>query len=659
MIEQKSDKEEDESSLSEVQETKASESSSSVSNKDNIPNEILHYVLSIAILLINNIAKYWQPNGYRILIVLTLITVTYFKASCAWLIFVWLVLGSNINLVFHYITPGLLNSIAKKYDLKIRSDKRGVENVFLMSMMNAEETMGYINNILETSWIFSISKLVERDILESLLNKIIKDMKLKYLEKYPWSKYILLQYDDNKNSEPVISGSLGPNSPWITGITIYTDAATDKNTYISNSFTFDIGMYLHLLSDSELFVCKILQHLKVGIKELKISGMVRIKLTPLFRSDFGGNMEVSVMGVPDVDFNFGGFLSVLNLSIIKMPVLYILNFILGMFVHPVHVKLPMVSENKLKQCCLSLTPPIGTIRVKIIEGKDILAADQPVMACGTTTSDPYCTVELENHIKKTSIQKRTTEPKWNFQQDFPITIKNYNEHEVRVNIYDWDWSPYNPDDELGFCSLSIKEIVDNCTIDEWYALGSGGEGKVRIITEFLPIIEESPTIENWINVNIPKEISQTHAILSIVIVESRMSLECQPMVILELSGHHAHQTSRGQPGSQNWEFAEEFIFPLRNVMTDRLLISLVDYGKGRTATGLSKMKEKIRLCIMEPHGNEESESDCDPSLHRLLAKKNVNMDYFTSYEQLLYLTSNTSGIYSLKIIGQVTFIRNE
>lgn len=102
-------------------------------------------------------------------------------------------------------------------------------------------------------------------------------------------------------------------------------------------------------------------------------------------------------------------------------------------------------------------PLAGKLRLRIIEAKDLIAADSngiyssfAIEFISTGLSDPYCWVEHGNEKLKTQTKKKTLNPRWDESFEFPVFGAD---RKFKVTL--WDWDQFGEDDFLGTISSDI------------------------------------------------------------------------------------------------------------------------------------------------------------------------------------------------------------
>ena len=144
-----------------------------------------------------------------------------------------------------------------------------------------------------------------------------------------------------------------------------------------------------------------------------------------------------------------------------------------------------------------LARPLGKLRMVIKEARDLIAADEPsrdgLFGAKRTqgTSDPYCSVHLEQSAWSTTTVEKTCSPQWT--QDGPREIPFASiDSLLHVVIFDYDFG--KKDDYLGEVLLPLRALQTHFAgeLDSWFEvqapLDRQGElvsGKVRMVLELI------------------------------------------------------------------------------------------------------------------------------------------------------------------------------
>ena len=155
---------------------------------------------------------------------------------------------------------------------------------------------------------------------------------------------------------------------------------------------------------------------------------------------------------------------------------------------------------------VALARPRGKLRMAIKEARNLIAADEPsrdgFFGAKQTrgTSDPYCSVHLEQSAWSTTKVDKTCSPQWT--QDGPREIPFASiDSLLHVVIFDYDFG--SSDDYLGEVLLPLSELHAQGAgeIDAWFKVqapldrqGEPVDGQVRMVLELIDY-EDGPAAE--------------------------------------------------------------------------------------------------------------------------------------------------------------------
>jgi len=112
------------------------------------------------------------------------------------------------------------------------------------------------------------------------------------------------------------------------------------------------------------------------------------------------------------------------------------------------------------------------LKVKVIEGKDLIAADSG------GTSDPYVTVRIQgvDGKHKTHVIKKTLNPVWN--EEFELKLRDSIE---TLEFHVWDHDLFGRNDPLGTALISLNNYnLLGPPIDIWLALQGVPSGQIHV-----------------------------------------------------------------------------------------------------------------------------------------------------------------------------------
>jgi Ca2+-dependent lipid-binding protein len=119
---------------------------------------------------------------------------------------------------------------------------------------------------------------------------------------------------------------------------------------------------------------------------------------------------------------------------------------------------------------------MGTLRVDILDGKDLPSADR------NGYSDPFCKFQLNGEtVFKTEVQKKTLHPAWN--EYFEVEVKSRTAADFQCKVYDWDFA--SDPDFLGGSAINL-ELLDPFQPKEYQLALDGKSGTIRVRMLFRP-----------------------------------------------------------------------------------------------------------------------------------------------------------------------------
>ena len=117
-------------------------------------------------------------------------------------------------------------------------------------------------------------------------------------------------------------------------------------------------------------------------------------------------------------------------------------------------------------------PPQNLLEVKVIEAKDVIAADRG------GTSDPYAVADFRGIRKQTRVIKKTLTPHWNetfqFEIGKPAGV-------MVIDVFDHDVSLFGKHDFLGQVEVNLSNLAVEAVFQEWLEL-QPREGKMEIVS---------------------------------------------------------------------------------------------------------------------------------------------------------------------------------
>lgn len=100
----------------------------------------------------------------------------------------------------------------------------------------------------------------------------------------------------------------------------------------------------------------------------------------------------------------------------------------------------------------------GVLHVRVIEARGLPHMD------GKGDTDGYCILEMEGVTHKTSVEEDTIVPEWD--QSFSFSVFNQEDSILIISV--WDEDPHSQDDIIGKISLSIADLEENQSREDWH-----------------------------------------------------------------------------------------------------------------------------------------------------------------------------------------------
>ncbi len=571
--------------------------------------------------------------AYHTVVLAAIVVLSFFRFCIAWLLFVFVIVeGYSIYFMARKL-------VCDKLRLPYREP---VDPAFILTP--EMETVGWINMLLRGLWRTCLREFVRRD-LRTALNHVLRNKSKEWKKKNSFLSRLRPR---------VLEMDIGPEAPKVTGVKTYASEINLLNSS-DDSLTLDVGVIFHVKPG---VLASLNRNFSFGLHELQLDAPMRFRFVPLLRDrTFFGEVQFSFLLSPIVDFELSGILGFLSLSMVKPVVLYSVHEAFKYVLYPHKIIIPNPLVDNFKQHTLTISKPLGLLRVNLKEGTNLEPNDMPVCCVFVAQSDPYVLLRLGPRAEKTPVIKKNMSPRWNHICEFPITQQDVDFRELKLSVLDFDWGFWKEDEPLGFTTISVAQVYKRKQVDEWYRLGEGGDGTLHLFIQFVPLesakIPESPRI--------PADPRVSQAILVILLYEVQMSHLCKPMIVFEVSGRPPATSTPGQL-SENWEFAEEFLFPIHNVRTDKVTISLVDYNAKVTVRAVTgRMCQSMKDFIADAD-DPTVVKEYQRERHYLLSEKTMDVegsDGFTGYKQQINLESGEGGIYHVILIGRLHYLKNQ
>ncbi|XP_042884998.1 extended synaptotagmin-1-like isoform X12 [Penaeus japonicus] len=360
---------------------------------------------------------------------------------------------------------------------------------------------------------------------------------------------------------------LGDTPPRFSGVKVYDD--TSRHEII-------MDMDFAYAGDCKFEVS--VSKFKMGIKDLQISGRLRIVMKPLVRQiPLVGGLQVFFLNNPDVDFNLIGLADVFDMPGLSDILRSIVTEQIGhMMVLPNRYPIQLVEDIDVVE--LKCPAPAGVIRLNVIEAQNLMKKDIGIM--GTGKSDPYCILRLGAQKFQTKTINNTVNPKWDFFCEFLTEV--IQSQELDFEVFDLDDGP-GQDEFLGRANLDVQEIWKNGEVDMWVPLSEAKSGRIHIRATWLDLSDSADSLQLQLEEIRALQVSTKnplHSAVLMVWVDSAKKLNPShkqipdPFVRLYVGNEKGETAVRQRTNDPVFE--EGFTFLVRNPRTQELKLEVID-----------------------------------------------------------------------------------
>ncbi|XP_042220254.1 extended synaptotagmin-1-like isoform X7 [Homarus americanus] len=380
---------------------------------------------------------------------------------------------------------------------------------------------------------------------------------------------------------------LGDTPPRFSGVKVYDD--TSRHEII-------MDMDFAYAGDCKFEVS--VSKFKMGIKDLQITGRMRVVMKPLVRQiPLVGGLQVFFLNNPDVDFNLIGLADVFDmpgLSDILRSI--VIEQIAHMMVLPNRYPIQLVEDINTAE--LKCPTPAGVLRINVIEAHNLMKKDIGIMGMGK--SDPYCILRLGAQKFQTKTINNTINPKWDFFCELLTDV--IRSQEIEFEVFDVDDGP-SKDDLLGRANLDVHDIWKSGEVDMWVPLSDATSGRLHIRAAWLDLHDSSASLE--LQLEEIRALQATtknplHSAVLLVWVDSAKKLNPShknipdPFVRLHVGNLQQETTVRQRTNDPVFE--EGFTFLVRNPRTQELKIEVIDH---KTSQVQGKIELDLNVLLKE------------------------------------------------------------
>jgi len=230
-----------------------------------------------------------------------------------------------------------------------------------------------------------------------------------------------------------------------------------------------------------------------GVKSIKMRGRMSILMRPLVpTTSVVSGIQYGFINTPELSLKYSGLAHLADFKVIDQTIQEILQASVNSM-----MVLPRRMLYKMDRACDYVSiyaPPLGVARITVVSGrgfeieKGFLNDDIP---------DCYCVVSMGDLKHKTSTIRDNLEPEWNETLDFLLSDK---EQVVKLQCWDEDEGPLDPDDDLGAAATTPSEIIEAGNQLE-LALQEDDEPKGSYVTLGCEILKFTSNLESLSDTN--------------------------------------------------------------------------------------------------------------------------------------------------------------
>ena len=452
-----------------------------------------------------------------------------------------------------------------------------------------EESVGWINDIIEKVWSVCLSPIVSKEDLNTLLKAFAEGFE----DGEPQVASLLKQVSVEKIS-------IGSCPLQITKMKSRSDQRDELKIDVTLLYPGNAEVVLKW-ENPELYA--------IG-RNLGFCLSFQVALGPVHRDlSILGGLSVSMLEQPILMVDGGGILYC-PVELVKRVINIIIKPILEWLVQKPRCISVSFSDDQMHWP--QLGEPAGMLRVFLVEGRDLIAADRSILsACGVKkgggTSDPFCMLQVDRRWLYSNMVNKSLNPVWNFYAEFPILSPGPAGQELLIEVFDKDFGAEN--DTLGGTSVDLGSLdLRGRVSDAWLDVESVdvASGQIRVRVQWVPCLNSPQS--SLKNVSYDEPCSKAILIVHVKSIETNCKVE--PMISLQISGENFQTTAKGELCQQH-DFEEEMMLLVKDPDSDWLRISLFDLSSDTFNT-----KKLLKKGLSVVHSNDEQVLNCDRVAHK-------------------------------------------
>uniref|UniRef100_A0A8C6IRL3 Extended synaptotagmin-3 n=1 Tax=Melopsittacus undulatus TaxID=13146 RepID=A0A8C6IRL3_MELUD len=222
----------------------------------------------------------------------------------------------------------------------------------------------------------------------------------------------------------------------------------------------------------------------LGVKGIQLYGTLRVILEPLLTdAPFVGAVTLFFMQKPHLEINWAGMSNLLDVPGINvMSDSLIQDFIAARLVLPNRITVPLKKNMNIAH--LRFPIPHGVVRVHLLEAENLVQKDSFLGAI-RGKSDPYALLRVGTVQYRSKTVSRDLNPIWN--ETFEFVVHEVPGQDLEVDLYDED---PDKDDFMGSLLISLVDVMNDRTVDEWFPLSKTTSGHLHLKLEWLSLVND-------------------------------------------------------------------------------------------------------------------------------------------------------------------------
>ncbi|NXT99619.1 ESYT3 protein, partial [Buphagus erythrorhynchus] len=264
--------------------------------------------------------------------------------------------------------------------------------------------------------------------------------------------------------------NFGEKCPRINGIKAYTKEIDRRQV--------TLDLQICYIGDCEIHMD--ISKFNLGVKGVQLYGTLRVILEPLLtEAPFVGAVTLFFMQKP-VSQEWAALCRLLALYVMSDSLIQ--DFIAARLVLPNRITVPLKKNMNIAH--LRFPVPQGVIRVHLLEAENLVQKDNFLGAI-RGKSDPYALLRVGTVQYRSKTVSRDLNPVWN--ETFEFVVHEVPGQDLEVDLYDED---PDKDDFMGSLLISLVDVMNDRTVDEWFPLSKTTSGHVHLKLEWLSLVND-------------------------------------------------------------------------------------------------------------------------------------------------------------------------